>query len=395
MKIPLSLLMILFFLSCSNHVVEIENINKGKLKSSKTLKETDVKKFPLDSVTAPNPKYIQIYKDINNKRNLTFLNSYNNSIYFYNYQDLSFLKKISFDKKGPNGIFGLLGYHIQNLDSIYAYDNSNLEIVIANGDSEILSRHSLIGNKDFRKSNWAQIYPQYYPTSIVPFINVKDNLFLAGFFIYNSSKESIKKSKHTLRFNKINNNVSFEHTYPEELYRNFNWGDPLYKIVYPVYNPNKNELVYSYPVSHHLYRHNLSTNQLDKVHASSNFAGTITSFDASEKKRIPKNRIGLKFNQQDIYGGLLYDKWSKVYYRFMLKALPNVTVKTNSKKKKVVVIIMDENFNYLGEKVLGTWRNWNWENSFVTEEGLNIEFLDNHNINEVALIFKIFQPKDI
>ena len=43
---------------------------------------------------------------------------------------------------------------------------------------------------------------------------------------------------------------------------------------------------------------------------------------------------------------------------------------------------MDEQFNYLGETPLGTSDEWNWSNSFVTEEGLNIEYIDKADLEE-------------
>lgn len=65
------------------------------------------------------------------------------------------------------------------------------------------------------------------------------------------------------------------------------------------------------------------------------------------------------------------------------------------KKQLIAVIIMDSNFNYLGETVIGASEEWNWQNTFVTEEGLNIEYLDRKDIAEENINFKIFIPKKI
>lgn len=56
---------------------------------------------------------------------------------------------------------------------------------------------------------------------------------------------------------------------------------------------------------------------------------------------------------------------------------------------------MDEQFEYLGEKLIGTAEEWNWTNSFVTEEGLNIEYIDPKDIEETYMNFKIFTIKQI
>ncbi|WP_396603273.1 DUF4221 family protein [Algibacter sp. R77976] len=398
MKIIIYAIFISSFWSCSNNTNELKNPKAGELKKIKTLKQINIKEFSLDSITAPNPAYIQIYKDSVNDLNLTFLNSYNNSIYFYNYRDLSLIKKVSFPKEGPNGILKPAGYFIKNLDSIYIYNRALLEIIIANDNSEISNKISLIGNEKFNDLNWIRNYPQYDPKTVIPILRINNNLYFTGFYADFIPDELIKDSKHTAIINMKTNIIDFTHTYPKELYGNYyNWGDSFFNKVYPIYNTNKKALIYSYPVSHFVYQQDLSTNKTSKIYAGSNFARTITSFNdpATTKRRVPRNKINLKLNQQDFYGGILHDKWRRLYYRFTLKAIPNATIKTNYKKKKVAVIIMDEDYNYLGETVLGAWRNWNWENSFVTEDGLNIEYLDHHNLDEISLTFKIFQPKDI
>jgi hypothetical protein len=55
---------------------------------------------------------------------------------------------------------------------------------------------------------------------------------------------------------------------------------------------------------------------------------------------------------------------------------------------------MDKNFNYLGETTIGKGdKEWFWQNSFVTKEGLNIEYIEKDS--EEYLTFKIFTIKNI
>ena len=103
----------------------------------------------------------------------------------------------------------------------------------------------------------------------------------------------------------------------------------------------------------------------------------------------------LVFVKQDMYGAIIYDRFRNVYYRIIRKAIPNAPMDTSWKEKEIAVILMDEEFNYLGETELGPEKQWHWQNSFVTEEGLNIEYLDHNDINEVNLTLKIFVPKKI
>ena len=40
----------------------------------------------------------------------------------------------------------------------------------------------------------------------------------------------------------------------------------------------------------------------------------------------------------------------------------------------------------------GTGEDWQWENSFVTKEGLNIEYIDDKDLSEMYMTFKTFVP---
>ena len=100
-------------------------------------------------------------------------------------------------------------------------------------------------------------------------------------------------------------------------------------------------------------------------------AGTIRSFAGDRSSNIVAHVL-----QHDLYTGIRYDSYRKVYYRFMLQHVADATISTDLNERPVVVIIMDEQFNYMGETVLGTGEKWNWYNSFVTSEGLVIEYFD-------------------
>ena len=77
-----------------------------------------------------------------------------------------------------------------------------------------------------------------------------------------------------------------------------------------------------------------------------------------------------------------------------MKSIPVNIKSVDWKEKPIAVIIFDENFNYLGETVIGTGENWYWQNSFVTEEGLNIEYIDN-DLEEKYLRFRIFVVQNL
>lgn len=79
----------------------------------------------------------------------------------------------------------------------------------------------------------------------------------------------------------------------------------------------------------------------------------------------------------------------------MLNAMPGSTTNRNREDKELTIIIIDKNFNYLGEQIVGKLKRWNWENAFVSPEGLNIEYVNYEDIDETYLSYKTFIPKKI
>ena len=77
------------FISCNgNSVISIPNSKEGKLHGDKELVEYGEKVLTLDSVSAPKPIYMQIIQE-GGEDVLTILNTYNSSVYFYNYERIS------------------------------------------------------------------------------------------------------------------------------------------------------------------------------------------------------------------------------------------------------------------------------------------------------------------
>ncbi len=386
---------ILFLMACSNNnkMASIENPRKGKLKQMVRLVETAEKKFLLDSTTAPKIQYSQMYTETGGRRYLTFLNRYNKSIYFYDYETLRFIKKWVLNE--GNEIIKLAGYHIISEDSVYAYNRQMLELLLVNGKGDILSRSSLIDNKNIRNDPWTHKYPQYIPQTAIPFLETSSGIVLAGQRIGSIQDSIIGKFKFVARFDHGLKKINFNHLYPYSLYGfGYKWEGEIYTEVYTDLLPGGNELVFSFPVSHDLYLAKVGANEYEKiVYGGSNQAGTISSMNAGSNA-IKQAALRSHFLRNDEYGAIKYDKYRKLYYRFLRKAIPNTMEKTDWKDKPIVVIVMDENFNYLGETVIGNWGKWYLQNVFVTKEGLNIEYIED-KLDESFLTLKIFNSKPI
>jgi hypothetical protein len=390
-----TLFLVLVIAGCKNNVVNIENPKKGQLKAEIQLVYVAEKKFRLDSSTAPRPQYMQLYTDSAGNRNLTFLNTYNKSIYFYDYHTTGYLKVNSYAQQA---IALPSAYLIKSLDSVYIYDRKKNELVLTTRLGQIVKTIPLVTKGDVRNYSWVNSFPQYYPHTATPIIESGRELVFPGQFMTAMPDSLVDKFKFTAHISMDENKVTYTHRYPRALYGNsYNWEEEgLFPTVYYDLSGKRGQIIYSFPVSHDLYLSDLAVENYRTVYGGSNDAGTISSIDRDLKtNHLTPEELLLKVCKTDLYGAVKYDKFRQVYYRFLRKAIPDATTETDWKDKPVSVIVFDKNFKYLGETVIGTLQNCNWENCFVSAEGLNVEYVDPANKNEDVLTLKIFAPRKI
>ena len=112
-----------------------------------------------------------------------------------------------------------------------------------------------------------------------------------------------------------------------------------------------------------------------------------------------KNNKHITFEERQLkfpdYSKIMYDKFRKVYYRF---AFPGneYSNEPNLRQKAIYrpyfsIIILDENFNILGETVV-TRNTFHERSSFINKDGLYISesHVLNPNFDENKLFFRLF-----
>jgi hypothetical protein len=335
---------------------------------------------------------MQMYEDASGVRMLTFLNPYKHAIYFYDYEKNLYVDNISYEKEGSDAILGPSGYYIQNMDSIYVFNKPLLEVMLTDSSGHVKSRIPLWSD-DFY---WQITHPVYNFSTVNPLFFQKEKIILTGLSPFSIADSLVQKRHFTACIDMKTNQTEFRHTYPEELFgSNANWDDPVFMQVYPTLS-SSGDIIHSFTMSHDLYVNDWETGKNKIVYAGSNVVRCIHSIDYRPQK-TPREVIGAHYFQQDLYAAILHDPWRKVYYRFLLQGIPDATFSTPIGKKPVIVILMDEQFNYLGETLIGTGEEWNWTNSFVTKEGLNIEYIGDiaKDLDEAYLDLKIFTIEKI
>ena len=392
MKLKFYLILFSMFLfSCTQNVVRNKNEKAGKLVATHYLVQCGIKKIPIDDDTPPMPLSTQMIEDAVGNRILTTLNTYKNAIYFYDYESERQIRKICYEKEGPNGIPRFVGYYIINMDSIYVYNNMMPEAVLTDSSGIVKQRISLWNEK---RQDSPLYFPQYSFSTIIPFMRIGDKLILTGFSPTPLSSQLIDKFRFTACIDLKTGEAEFLYTYPEELYgSDSNWEGGIATLVYPELTP-AGEIIHSFSVSHNLYIAPWNSTNYKTIYGGSNNASTIQSFD-SDPKATPREKMILQNVQEDLYTAIRYDPYRKVYYRIFWQGISGITSGVALVKKPIAVIIMDEQFNYMGETVIGTGEQWNWKNFFVTREGLNIEYIGEDDFDEDYLTFKIFNVEKI
>jgi hypothetical protein len=189
-------------------------------------------------------------------------------------------------------------------------------------------------------------------------------------------------------------NLRFSLLYPRKIYDPcYNWEGRLFTEIFAELHPDGNRIILSFPISHDLYIADLETEEYQQVFAGSNFAGTISSIDKKPRKTTDTMSVD-HFVLNDTYSTVKYDKYRDIYYRFLLKAVHIESGKYYWREKPVTIIVLDRDFNYMGETNIGKGEvEWYWQNSFVTKEGLNIEYIEGDK--EDSLILKVLSIKNL
>lgn len=386
-------ILLLTILSCKFNSKNIDNHYEGKLVNNYNLVKISEKFFLLDSLTGQKNKYSQLFIDSIGRRVYTVLNYNKKTIYFYDFETTNLIETLKITKRDSNLLKYITAYFIKSKDSIYFHDNIKQKVLLLNSKKELIDSISLIGYMNPMLIDWTFKYPQYNPTASSPMLLSKQGLIYTGQFMWAIPDTLINNFKFTALVDFNKKKVSHISTYPDDIYSGILWDDPIYSTVYSDLDFENNKLVYSYPITHDVYVVDLSTNEQRTFFAGSNFAETITSIDRKKKGDLTyREKLKNHIVKTDLYGGIKYDKYNKVYYRFIRKGIQNAKPSDDLLDKSLAVIMFDKDFKYLGEKVIGKSKEWNWENSFVTKEGLNIEYIEQSNNDETQLMFKIFKP---
>jgi hypothetical protein len=340
---------------CDNYVNNCSLIFKG------------IKEFPLDEESSYLIRYIQ-FIDTDAGCYLSFLNNHNNSIYFYDYHSSTFLKRIQYQREGPNGVGDIGGYCYVNNDSIFIYSDWAYSLYLTNNQSKVRSKHKLY--EDTQQYDKNMIYPAPKMLTSTPLKKYQQTIVCTG-AVYGEPLWETETNRPTgILFNLENQNINYIINYPKQ-YAKYNWGGIIYRI--PYYELSGQSIIVSFSAEHHIVEYLLLTGEEKTHYAGSAAIKEIVSFPESKRPNLDQNRISEWFMHTPSYQGIFYDKYKNVYYRMARLPAKEFRVGLSGIKKPIIIIVLDANFNYIGEAALPNNIKWGYvDNCFVSEDGFNI-----------------------
>lgn len=340
----------------------------------------DSVELELDSCCIPQVNYLKYSYE---SSLLSFVNPYNNSIYVYDYNNGKLCDIIDLDSL--SGGLAIQGYHIEN-QMLYAYSYNKGILFAADMASGAVSKAIMHVKQDFRSNC---IYPYPYLTTISPLVKHRDFIVSVGYASGESTRETDDNRPVMTILNLKSKDLQVIVNYPE-LYSKYDWGGTMtYRLPYYCLNEH-GDYVISFPACHQLVSGNLNGSRQSTIVESG--CNAIKEIKPYRKYKFIMNHssddVWSWYMNNPSYEGILYDKYRKVYYRFARLPLPEYKKGDRGNRKPLVVIILDENLQYLGEYLMPTVVEYFSTNAFVSERGLNIQVISD---NEDVLQFYVYE----
>ncbi|MBE6253781.1 MAG: DUF4221 domain-containing protein [Bacteroidales bacterium] len=322
--------------------------------------------FQLDSISSPVITFGKIIDQGSEPTVLSFLNEWDNSIYFYDYLSGKYIEKRTFPHSWP-----IQGYEIQK-DTLLLYSYDREELMLIFGDNS----RTLQITREQNNGNSLLLMPFLMTRS--PIILCKNGQIVMPLFSPGAIRLEDEKKRKAIRLLDSKSEIFRDCVLFPEYAMEMNWGGGLtYLQPYIEQGPSGN-IVISFSFSHDIYEYILDSDELLSYYAGSGRINSISSFKTHSYRTVQdKSSLWEWYMRNPSYEGILYDKYRHCYYRFArLPYSEKESIPSFGNHKPVVIVVLDENFNYIGERCLKSDVPYNSFCSFVSPGGLMIQVDD-------------------
>ena len=379
-------------LFCSCREKEDHNIE-----DSYNLYETDsIKQFALGDKTSINSFYKLQSTYTNDTTYIYFFDNYKNELWLYNTLNpkKKYQKKISF--KGPNSISKSSQNHAilnrDNFENFIIYEANSRSFNFFKDDT----LHNRIKLEKLYKNHEKKLVSWYGPP-------IPENILIKGdslLFPINNQISRIESAKVKDFFNYgildySNEDLSLFLKTPK-LYLSGNWGakSAVHSTPFHCFNKDENIIIVGFSGDENIYKINL-----DKTKDQSNF---IKEYKAKSNlieniKPNIKNNNDFKENRAfsattPHYTNIYYDRYRKIYYRFVTHGVSMKKYKKGIHRKDFSVLILNKDLEIKGEKYFKNgFQKYDPYKVFINKKGLYIARKDMYDKNDDYFSFSKFE----
>lgn len=334
------ILLFVCMISCSEGIRDVSD-------SMSLVPAEDFLEYEIDSDSEVPIFNLYTFED-NGTEYLTFSNRHSRTILIYELLSGKFVKKVEFAGEGPNGIGQwLYGYLMTDFNHIYVPSAHKETIFLT--DTTGVFKDKIIYSYTEDGLNTLRAY--YNNIDNVQLTFIGDSLYIPQ-SLNNSLGEDkwVKESPVSVVVDMNNGKVTrFPMNHPPLLpdreVRKTLEGGVAYSQVY-----NGKDFVYSFTMDEKLYQVNPQTGNYETFPVKSRYLPEL------KFRKSPEDfaQVLKKNCETAHYGNIFYDKFRKVYYRFAcpeteLGANLNYLKILHTGKKEFSIMILDEEFNILGE----------------------------------------------
>lgn len=218
-------------------------------------------------------------------------------------------------------------------------------------------------------------------------IDINNNVYEYGSFLYfityTMGEYDDENRNVCMEYDKESRKVSYYMNYPS-VYKKANWGGTSYRRIYTCSDSQFENIIFSFPVSHSLYIFNCKSKKITEVYAGSSYISQIRAFSDDKNDVLSSDESFGHFMNNHSYSSIVYDKYRKLYYR--VAEIP-YTNDRGDLFKKVVLIVLNEQFEIVGEKMFGKGHG---TTLLILPEGILIPKIEEYPILDAPLSYYLY-----
>ncbi len=295
--------------------------------------------FEIDEETKRRNEIVGFIEQLNS---FYIFNDINYKLYLYDLDSKANWKTISLDKEGPNGLGEVSKMLVINLDSIITFNRLSNRLYMISDEGKSVETHQVFSFDE--PDPTGQLHSNTFDI-------IGSKVFM---LVRPNNRTSLDNYKVLFRYDLLSGTKEYLIDWPQEYMEQ---GDMRVAPGFAAYSEDNKSIILSLPYSSDIYVLNDDL-QLNSYYAGSNRVGKFKPYEGE-----PANYRDIVTYQlsESKYSNIFYDKFSKTYFRsaFIGKNIPsdadenklldNIYNTINNDKIFTITLILNENFDVIGE----------------------------------------------